>query len=69
LKGFRKVTLNPGEKKTVSIALDRRAFAFYDPARTGWVAEADNFMLQVGSSSRDIRLQGGFRLGETTVER
>ena len=69
LKGFRKVTLNPGEKKTVSIALDRRAFAFYDPARAGWAAEADDFRLEVGSSSRDIRLQGALHLGETTVER
>ena len=69
LKGFRKVMLSPGEKKTVSIALDRRAFAFYDPARPGWVAEAGDFALQIGGSSRDIRLQGGIQLGETTVER
>jgi beta-glucosidase len=67
LKGFRKVMLNPGEKKAVSIALDRSAFAYYDPARSGWVAEADDFTLQVGSSSRDTRLQGVFRLGETTL--
>jgi beta-glucosidase len=69
LKGFRKIALNPGERKIVSIPLDRRAFAFYDPARAGWVAEADEFVLQVGSSSRDIRLEGPFWLGETTVEK
>jgi beta-glucosidase len=69
LKGFSKVALNPGEKKTVSIALDRRAFAFYDPARSGWVAEADDFTLQIGSSSRDLRLEGRYHLGETTVEK
>jgi beta-glucosidase len=69
LKGFRRIELNPGEKKTVSIALDRRAFAFYDPARSGWVAEADDFMVQIGSSSRDIRLQDRFHLGETTVDK
>jgi beta-glucosidase len=69
LKGFRKIALDPGEKKTVSIALDRRAFAFYDPARSGWVAESDDFTIQIGSSSRDIRLQGPFHLGETTVEK
>ncbi|MGD1031455.1 MAG: glycoside hydrolase family 3 C-terminal domain-containing protein [Opitutaceae bacterium] len=69
LKGFRRIELNPGEKRTVSIPLDRRAFAFYDPARSGWVAEADDFMVEIGSSSRDIRLQDRFHLGETTVEK
>jgi beta-glucosidase len=69
LKGFKKVFLKPGEKKTVSIPLDRRAFAFYDPSRNGWVSEAGDFKILTGSSSRDIRLQDNFRLTQTTVER
>ena len=48
LKGFKKVFLNPGEKQTVSIPLDLRAFAFYDPAKAGWVAETDNYEVLVG---------------------
>lgn len=62
LKGFSKVTLKPGETKTVAIALDQRAFSFYDPARRGWVAEADKFTVQVGASSRDLRLEAVFEL-------
>jgi beta-glucosidase len=62
LKGFGKVMLQPGESKTVSIKLDRRAFAFYDPAQSGWIAEADDFTVHVGASSRDLRLEGTFRL-------
>ncbi len=67
LKGFRKVFLNPGEKQTVTIPLDRRAFAFYDPKGRGWRSEKGNFSLLVGSSSRDIRLQSIFRLAKTTL--
>jgi beta-glucosidase len=66
LKAFRKVSLQPGEKQTVSIPLGREAFAFYDAARRGWVAEAGEFTIHVGSSSRDVRLTGGFRLATTS---
>ena len=41
LKGFAKVTLDPGESATVTIALDDRAFAYWDPgdpARAGIAA-------------------------------
>ncbi len=69
LKGFKKISLKPGEKKTVSIPLDPRAFAFYDPAKAGWVSEAGDFKILVGSSSRDIRLQDTFHLAQTSVEK
>ncbi len=69
LKGFKKVFLKPGEKKTVSIPLDKRAFAFYDPSQNGWVSEAGDFEILLGSSSRDIRLQDTFHLEQTTVEK
>ena len=68
LKGFKKIALQAGEKLTVSIPLGRDAFAFYDPAR-GWVAEAGEFTISLGSSSRDLRLEGQFALAATTVER
>jgi beta-glucosidase len=69
LKGFKKVSLKPGEKTTVSIPLDERAFAYYDPAKSGWVIEAGDFKIQIGASSRDIRLQDNFHLAKTTVEK
>jgi beta-glucosidase len=64
LKGFRKVFLQPGEKQTITLPLERRAFAFYDPAQGGWRTEKDVFRILVGSSSRDLRLQGDFPLPE-----
>ena len=62
LKGFAKISLEPGETKTVSFQLDFRSFAFYDPQLNDWVAEAGDFEIQVGASSRDIRLKGTFTL-------
>jgi beta-glucosidase len=69
LKGFEKVALKPGEKRTVSIPLDQSALAYYNPDKQGWVAEAGDFKLLVGSSSRDIRLHGEFQLAETLVQK
>jgi len=57
LKGFAKISLQPGETKTVSIPLDWRAFAYYDPARQQWITEDGRFDILVGASSADIRCQ------------
>jgi beta-glucosidase len=69
LKGFNKVFLKAGELKTVSIPLNRSSFAFYDPSQRGWAAEKGDFNILVGSSSRDIRLEGRTSLSQTTLER
>uniref|UniRef100_A0A7C4KHK4 Beta-D-glucoside glucohydrolase n=1 Tax=Anaerolinea thermolimosa TaxID=229919 RepID=A0A7C4KHK4_9CHLR len=57
LKGFAKVSLAPGESKTVRFTLDSRAFAFYDPYQSRWVVEPGRFEILAGSSSRDIRMK------------
>ena len=62
LKGFKKVLLQPGGKQTVSIPLTRSAFAYYDPARKGWVAQPDSFEILIGGSSREICLRDTFKL-------
>ena len=56
LKGFVKVALEPGETKTVSVTLDSRAFAYWDPRHKSWISESGKFDILVGSSSADIRL-------------
>ncbi|HTB63868.1 MAG TPA: glycoside hydrolase family 3 C-terminal domain-containing protein [Opitutales bacterium] len=67
LKGFQKIALKAGETKMVSIPLAQRAFAYYDPAKPGWVAEAGSFQIEVSSSSRDIRLKDTFNLTQSSV--
>ena len=60
LKGFARVTLEPGETKTVSFTLDKAAMSYYDSAAHDWIAEPGRFRVQVGASSRDIRATGEF---------
>jgi beta-glucosidase len=65
LKAFTKVSLDPGESKTVTLMLDREALAYYDDLAQSWVAEAGAFEVLVGSSSRDIHASGMFTLTST----
>jgi beta-glucosidase len=67
LKGLAKVALAPGETKTVTLTLDRRALACWDDAQQAWVAEAGQFEVLLGSSSQDIRVRAGFLLTGTAV--
>jgi beta-glucosidase len=62
LKGFAKVKLDPGEAKQVTLALDRRAFSFFDVKNHHWTADPGDFAILVGSSSADIQLHGIFKL-------
>ncbi|MCB8935939.1 MAG: glycoside hydrolase family 3 C-terminal domain-containing protein [Anaerolineae bacterium] len=65
LKGFAKVSLQPGETQTVSLALDSRAFAYYDPAHHQWITEDGQFDILVGASSADIRCRATVSLQST----
>ena len=56
LKGFAKVELQPGAETTLSIELDKRAFAYYNTDLKDWTVESGDFEILVGASSRDIRL-------------
>ena len=67
LKGFQKIALKAGETKTVTIPLGQRSFAYYDPEKKGWLAEAGDFQILIGSSSRDIRLKDTFKLADTSL--
>ena len=58
LKGFEKVFLNPGETKTVTMELDKRSFAWYNTELHDWFAASGEYKLLVGTSSRDIHLEG-----------
>ena len=69
LKGFQKVFLKAGEKKTLTVELNQSSFAFYDPGTQNWIAEKGDFKILVGSSSRDIRLSGDYRLSKTVIEK
>jgi len=58
LKGFEKVKLEPNEKKTIKFELRKEDLSFFDEKDNCWKAEKGIFNILIGSSSRDIRLQG-----------
>ena len=62
LKGFRKVSLLPGETKEVSFTVGRDALSFYDDTADCWVAEPGRFEAIIGASSADIRGKVAFEL-------
>jgi beta-glucosidase len=56
LKGFQKISLLPGETKTVSLEITPESLAFYD-VKMKYVVEPGDFEIMVGNSSRDADLQ------------
>ncbi|MGA2622854.1 MAG: glycoside hydrolase family 3 C-terminal domain-containing protein [Bacteroidota bacterium] len=62
LKGFAKVSLKPGESKTIELAIDESALSFFSSKKSKWIAEPGVFEIMVGSSSKDIRLTKTFTL-------
>lgn len=57
LKGFQKVELESGQSADVNIELGKDAFSFWSPVIKNWTTEKGKFILFVGSSAKDIRLQ------------
>lgn len=62
LKGYEKVSLKPGETKTVNFVLDYRSFAWYHTGIKDWYAASGDYRILIGASSRDLRLSGNVRL-------
>ena len=54
LRAFRKVTLEPGESRTLTLDLDRRAFAYYDVTDQRWAVTPGQYSIELGRSSHDI---------------
>jgi beta-glucosidase len=57
LKGFQKVTLDPGASQDVAFTLDARALSIWSEEKKDWVVLPGAYGIAVGSSSRDVRLQ------------
>lgn len=57
LKGFKRIAIKSGEKKTVEFKLGDDAFAFWSEIEKKWTIEPGEFEILVGASSADIRLK------------
>lgn len=62
LKGFRKVSLKPGETAEVKFEIGRDALSYFDADKHAWVCEPGDFEALVGASSADIRSKVKFKV-------
>jgi beta-glucosidase len=54
LKGFERMSLKPGEVKTVTLPLSAKSLAYWDEAKNAFVVEKDRVEVKVGGSSDDL---------------
>jgi len=62
LKRFQRITLSPGGNKTLTFKIPASEFSFYDTRTNDVKIESGEFEIQVGSSSKDIRLKNTFTI-------
>ncbi len=68
LKGFLRVTLEPGESKTVHIKFDDKTFRFYDTRTDTWEIETGEYEIMVGSDAQTMLLQDKLYVAGTVSE-
>ncbi len=62
LRGFKRISLNPGEKQNLTFTIPADKLAFYDEKTHGFIVEPGMFDIMIGSSSEDIRASGQFEV-------
>ena len=60
LKGFSRISLKPGETKTVTLPLKIRDLQYWDVLKKGYAVDNGDYEIIVGASSADIRQQAKF---------
>ncbi|MFI6346705.1 glycoside hydrolase family 3 C-terminal domain-containing protein [Streptomyces sp. NPDC050560] len=58
LRGYQRVTLDPGQSKTVTFTLTAKDLAHWDTGSHGWTTTPGSYQILVGDSSRDLPLTG-----------
>ncbi|KAL2010550.1 hypothetical protein VTN00DRAFT_6357 [Thermoascus crustaceus] len=65
LKGFKKIFLQPGEKKTVEIVVEKKlATSFWDETRNAWISEAGDYEVLITGTGEGT-LRAGFKVEKT----
>jgi beta-glucosidase len=62
LKAFARLHLEPGVTRTVTLGLRAADLAYWDVAAGGWTVEQIGYLVRVGPSSRELPLEGRFRV-------
>ena len=69
LKGFKKVSLAPGETQQIDFTIDRSALSFYNEQTGEWTAEPGEFIAIVNNSSASTKNKIRFILSSETAQR
>ncbi|MGN9836715.1 glycoside hydrolase family 3 C-terminal domain-containing protein [Nonomuraea sp. H19] len=67
LRGFQRITLNPGESRTVTFTLKKSDLAVWDYTRNKWAVETATHDVLVGSSSDRVRQVTSLRVSGETI--
>ncbi len=62
LRGYRRVTLKPGETQTVAFSLPASSLAYWSPDAHRWIVEEEPVEVAVGASSADMRVRRSVRV-------
>ena len=62
LRGFQRISLAPGEEKTVTFTLPAEKLAYFNVDSKSWAVEPGAVEVMVGGSSADIRARGRFEV-------
>ncbi|HEY9167605.1 MAG TPA: glycoside hydrolase family 3 C-terminal domain-containing protein [Candidatus Kryptonia bacterium] len=68
LRGFKHISLNPGETKTITFTLTNDDLYYYDTTSAAYKVEPGSYVVRVGGSSDNLPLLGGFTISGTTPE-
>lgn len=67
LRAFEKIALDPGETKTVTFTLDKRAFAYWSTEIHDWHVESGEYEIQIGKNAQEIVLSQFVYVNSETV--
>jgi beta-glucosidase len=67
LKGFQRITLNPGASGTVTFTVTAHDLASWDTTSSNWIAQAGSYQILVGNSSRNLPLTGTITLNSAVT--
>ncbi|KAF2185355.1 glycoside hydrolase family 3 protein [Zopfia rhizophila CBS 207.26] len=58
LRGFQKLSIKPGDSTTAKFMLRRKDLSYWDAKEKKWILPKGTFVVDVGASSRDLKLNG-----------
>lgn len=67
LRGFDKISLDPGEEKTVTFTLGKRAFAYWNEEIHDWYVADGTYQIQIGKNASEMILSDNVIVHSTTV--